>query len=55
MIDRDELDQFMELVCDRYTAAEVVEILEDAGLIDVHIIVSLLEEYLIEGSSKFEL
>lgn len=54
MIDRDNLEEFLELVADRYTAAEIVEVLEDAGILTVQDILAHLEEFIVEGSSKFD-
>jgi len=44
----------LERVADKYTASELVILLEDAGIIDVWTIISLLEEELIESKELLE-
>lgn len=52
-LDREQLAEFLDHLSDTYYGYEIVEILEDAGIIDVHTILNLLEDYIIEGRNKF--
>jgi len=53
-LDRQALEEFFERIADKFTASELVMILEDAGLLDVWTIISLLEEELIEAKEILE-
>lgn len=48
------LEQFLERLCDRYTASELVMHLEDAEMLTVHDIVNLFKDELIELRSVLE-
>ena len=54
MYDRERLDDFLERVADKYTAAELVDILEDAGLVTIWDIISALEEVIVDGRKHLE-
>ena len=53
-MDRKLIEDFLDRICDKFTAAELIEILEDAGIITVYDIVGLLEEECIEYRDKLE-
>lgn len=53
-MDRELLEDFLERVADKFTAAELVDLLEDAGVITVWDIISFLEETIIENREKLE-
>lgn len=48
-LDRELLEEYLEAVASKYTASELVELLEDNGIITVWDIINLLEEFVIEG------
>lgn len=52
-MDRERVDQFLEDLTDRFYGYEIVEILEDAGILDIHQLLALIEDYVIEGKDKF--
>lgn len=53
-IDRETLREFLEHLADRFTACELVEILEDMELITVYDILGAFEEQLIEAKERLE-
>lgn len=53
MLDREAVSEFLARLADRYTGAEIVEILEDTGILTVEQLLALIEDYAIEGRSKF--
>jgi hypothetical protein len=53
-MDRRLIEDFLDRICDKFTAAELIEILEDAGIITIYDIVGLLEEECIEYRDKLE-
>lgn len=53
-MDKEQLEEFFERIVDRYTPAELIEILEDAGLVDIWTIIAFLEDELIEARGKLE-
>lgn len=54
MLDQETLQEYLDHLADRFYAFEIVERLEDAGIIDVQTILALLEDYIIEGRSVLE-
>ena len=52
MTDQDRLSEYLERLADKYTCAELVDILEDAGLITIWDILAAFEEQLMEGKEK---
>lgn len=50
-MDRTKLQEYLNLLRDRYTAAEIVDLLESAGILDVDDILNYLEDYIIEGKN----
>jgi hypothetical protein len=48
-MDREQLETFLEAIADRYTATELVDVLEEEGLVDVWKIIAFLEEEIIEA------
>jgi hypothetical protein len=54
MRDREAIQEYLERVADRFTAQELVAILEDNGLIDVWAILDNLEDIVIEGREFIE-
>lgn len=54
MLDNEKVQEFLDQLADRFTGAEIVDILEDAGILDVYTVISFLEEFIIEGSKSFE-
>lgn len=53
-MDNEQLEEFFERLADRFGAAELVELLEDAGLVTVWTIISALSEQLVEAKEKLE-
>lgn len=53
-MDRKALEDFFEMIADRYTAGELIDLLEDAGIITVWTVISALEDEIIEGKEKLE-
>jgi hypothetical protein len=53
-LDREKVDEYLSRVSDKYTILELIDILEQAGLIDINIIISLLEEEIIEAQDWLE-
>lgn len=53
-MDREQLEEFFERVADRFSAAELVELLEDAGIISIWTIIARLEEEIVEAREKLE-
>lgn len=53
MLDREAVSEFLARLADRYTGAEIVDILEDADILNVEQLLALIEDYAIEGRSKF--
>lgn len=51
MIDRERVDDFLALIADKYTAVEVVEILE----LDVWDVLEMFREELLEKQERFEI
>lgn len=51
MLDRELLDEFLQNVAEKYTAAELVELLEDTGILNIQDVIAALEEFIIEGRS----
>ena len=54
MMDRELLQEFLEKVADKYTGSELVELLEDAGVVDIWDVIAALEEYIVEGKNYLE-
>lgn len=48
-MDRETLQQYLEHLADRFYGYEIVERLEDAGIITVQDVISALEDQIIEG------
>lgn len=55
MRDQELLQEYLERVADRFTAGELVERLEDAGIIDIWTILNNLEMFIIEGKFILEI
>ena len=53
-LDRERLEEWLEQVALKYTAAELVEVLEDLGFVGVWEVISAFEEQLIEAKEKLE-
>jgi len=53
-IDYEILQDFLERVASKYTASELVELLEDAGVVDIWDVIAALEEYIVEGKNYLE-
>ena len=53
-IDYEILQDFLERVASKYTASELVELLEDAGIVDIWDVIAALEEYIVEGRNYLE-
>lgn len=51
MIDRERLDEYLALIADKYTAAEIAEILE----LDVWDILEMFRDELMEKYERFEI
>lgn len=54
-VDGELLDDFFERVADKWSAAELVELLEDAGVVTVWSVIAAFSEQLIEVKEKLEL
>lgn len=52
MLDRETLNEFLTALADRFTGAEIVDRLEDAGILTVEDVINALEEYIIEGKNE---
>lgn len=53
-LDREQLESYLEQLADRYTAGELVEALEEAGLITVWAVMAAFENELIEMKERLE-
>ena len=54
MLDRDRLQEWLEALEDKYTGTEIVNILEDAGVLTVWDLIAALEEVIVENKNEFE-
>lgn len=54
MYDRERLQEFLEAVSSKYTAAELVEILEDNGIITVWDIINNLTDEIVDAKRFLE-
>lgn len=55
MVDRETLDEFLNRLADKFYGFEIVEILEDNGIITVEQLLALIEDYVMEGKKHFEI
>lgn len=53
-VDRELLEEFLERIADKFTAAELIELLEDAGILTVWDVIAVFEDELIEAREKLE-
>lgn len=53
-MDRELLQDYFDHLAERFYAAEIVERLEDAGIITVEQLIVALEEYVIDGKEVLE-
>lgn len=53
-MDRELLEDFFNRVADKWTGAELVELLEDMDLVNIHIVIAALEEFVVEAKERLE-
>lgn len=53
-MDREALQEFLEQLSDRFYGHEIVERLEDAGILTVQDVIAALEDFIIEGKAHLE-
>lgn len=52
--DRELLDEYLTSLADRFYGSEIVERLEEAGILTVREVITALEDYVIEGKSVLD-
>lgn len=54
MLDRELLDEYMAHLAERFYGFEIIERLEDAGILTVQDVLAALEDFIIEGREHLE-